>query len=108
MGPELFLTHAFNYHIFSERRVSRGAVELDSAKTREMLGLGRLLRGVFFGPLFFLRCDVLDGRLIVFEAFLHALVGNLPDFCRVRVVDLLGGKHAPREAAGFGIDQFNP
>jgi hypothetical protein len=63
--------------------------------------------GVFSGPLLFLRCDVLGGWLIAFETFLDAFVGNLPNFGRLGVIDLLGRKHSPGKTSGLGVDQFN-
>ena len=71
------------------------------------LGLRRVFRGIFFGPLLFFRSDGVWGGLVGFEGFFDAAIGGLPDLVRVGVVDFFGGVHAPGQALGIGVNQFD-
>src|SRR5258708_16917313 len=72
-----------------------------------LLGLGRLLRGVFFGPLLFPCVDVFGGGWITTEGVFDVAVSGLPNLVGIAISDLYAHKHTPGEIACFILNEFN-
>ena len=75
--------------------------------TARELGLSGFFLGVFFRPLLFFCRDGFWRRLVGLKAFFNAAIDGLPDFVWVDVDDFLGGVHAPSQALGVGVNQFD-